>query len=131
MTAVVSLAQLFVLATVANAAAGEMTVATILAAQKIEELRAAPVPYVPGLDSVDFLDSRGQALEDADSTGGPAYVRRWQIDQRAADTVAVTVVVSRYRAGDRGVSSAGGLPEDGALPQEIVRVVTLRTRTGP
>ena len=140
MTAIVSLAQLFVLATRANAAAGEMTEATILAAQKVEELRAAPLPIVLGSQSVDYVDSRGEMLGSATFDGRRAYARRWWVESSvvstAAVTVAVTVVVSRYRRGDGDMSASGGLPGEStvpgeAVPQEIVRVVTLRTlRTG-
>ena len=129
MTAIVSLAQLFVLATRANVAAGEMTEATVFAAQKIEELRAAPFPSVLGSPSVDYLDSRGERLGAA--AGRRAYVRRWWIESRRASTVALTVVVSRYRLGDRDMFDSGDPPGERALPQEIVRVVTLRTRRAP
>lgn len=140
-TAVVSLVQLFALATRANAVAGEMTEATVLAAQKIEELRAAPFPGVLGRQSVDYLDSRGDRLGAA--AGRRAYVRRWWIESHrvdaAATTVAITVVVSRYQLGGRGVSSAGGQagetpaagPAVGPAPQELARLVTLRTRWVP
>ena len=135
-TSVMSLAQLFVLATRANAAAGEMTEATLLAAQKIEELRAAPFPSVLGSQSVDYLDSRGERLGSADSDGRRAYMRRWWIESlrasaagsTTASTVAVTVVVSRYRLGDRDTPGSGDPPGERALPQEIARVVTLRTQ---
>lgn len=128
MTAVASLAPLFVMATRANTAAGDMTTATILAAQKVEELRAVPFIGGSGPGSVDVVDSRGQALEDAVPTGGPAYLRYWQIDDRAADTLGVTVVVSSYRAGAGRSSSIGSLSDGAGLPGEIVRIVTLRTR---
>ena len=139
MTAVVSLAQLFVLATRANAVAGEMTEATLLAARKIEELRAAPFPSVLSSQSVDYLDSRGERLGGAASAGRRAYMRRWWIESlgastvgnptpsTAASTVEVTVVVSRYRLGDRDTFDSGDPPGERALPQEIVRVVTLWT----
>jgi type II secretory pathway pseudopilin PulG len=133
-TSVMSLAQLFVLATRANAAAGEMTEATILAVQKVEELRAAPLPNLLGSQSIDYVDSRGERLGSATSNGRRAYARRWWIESPAAGTeaVAVTVVVSRYRRGDGDLSDSGGLPGAGTVPgetgpQEIVRVVTLRT----
>jgi type II secretory pathway pseudopilin PulG len=128
MTAVASLAPLFVMATRANAAAGDMTTVTILAAQKVEELRAAPFLDGSGPGSVDVLDARGQALEDAVPTGAPAYLRHWQIDNRAPGTLGVTVVVSTYRAGAGRTSSIGNLSDEEGLPREIVRIVTLRTR---
>lgn len=137
-TAIASLAQLFALATRANAAAGEMTVATVLAAQKIEELRAAPYLSVAGGQSTDYVDSRGEAIAGANSARGRAYARHWWVAvhrpaalvSAASITVAVTVVVSRHRPGTGGWPGPGDVP-GGTAPEEIVRVVTLRTEPTP
>ena len=148
LTAVVALAQLFVLAARANAAAGEMTVATVLAAQKVEELRAASLPTVLPGQSVDYLDSRGERLGSATSDGRRAYARRWSVERHrpgaaaggAGVTVAVTVAVFGYRQGDGGLSgpvgssggaASGGAAPAGTVPEEIVRIVTLRTGAIP
>ena len=46
--AIASLAQLIISATTANAVAGRLTIATLLATEKIEELRSAPSPSTGG-----------------------------------------------------------------------------------
>ncbi len=127
-TAVASLASLFALATRANIDAGDVTWATVLAAQKIEELRAAPFPDRPVDRWVEYLDSRGDRLDATTSAGGRAYTRRWWIEPlstASGDTMAITVVVSPYRSGDDGGRGSPNRPEG------IARIVTLRTRRAP
>jgi Tfp pilus assembly protein PilV len=125
-TVIASLAQLFAVATRANLDAGDTTWATVLAAQKIEELRAEPFPG-PFVDqSVDYLDSGGNRLDDPGSMR-PAYTRRWWIEPLSSapdNTIAITVSVSRYRRGD------GGTPDPAPL-RDAARLVTLRTRKAP
>lgn len=80
-TGVVSLLQLFLLAAASTTAAGEMTSATIVATQKLEELRSDPW---------------GLAASGEDRIG--VYARRWTVapfPRDAAGTVIVQVVVSR------------------------------------
>ncbi len=126
-TAVASLAQLFAVATRANFDAGATTWATVLAAQRIEELRADPFPERLVDQSVEYLDSRGDRLDTPASTGRRAYTRRWWIAPlpSASDTIAITVVVSRYRRGE------GSLPDSGGRLGSAARLVTLRTRRAP
>ncbi len=127
-TAIVSIAHLFALATRANLDAGDMTWATVLAAQKIEELRAEPFPERPVDQSIEYLDAFGDRLDATASAGGRAYTRRWWIEplpSASDDTMAITVVVSRYRLGDDDTPDAGGRMGSAA------RVVTLRTRRAP
>ncbi len=126
-TAIASIALLFALATRANLDAGDTTWATVLAAQKIEELRTEPFPDRLTDQSVDYLDTSGETLDATASAGRRAYTRRWWIAPlpSASDTVAVTVVVSRYRHGD------GSLPDSGGRLGSAARVVTLRTRRAP
>lgn len=110
----------------ANLDAGDTTWATVLAAQKIEELRAEPFPE-PFVDSVDYLDSGGKRLDDPGSARR-AYTRRWWIEPLSSapgNTVVITVVVSRYRPGDEDAL-------DGEVQRrDAVRLVTLRTRRVP
>ena len=118
-TAAVAIPHLFTAATRANVEAGAITWATTLAAQKLEELEARPSLDTIGLESIDYLDWRG-AL---DTPGSPprAFTRRWWIEPLpwAPDGALVLgVAVSRYREGDD------------ANP-DVVRLVTLRTRTVP
>jgi len=126
-TAIASLVHLFALATRANLDAGDTTWATVLASQKIEELRAAPFPERLIDQSVEYLDSSGETLDATASAGRRAYTRRWWIAPlpSASDTIAITVVVSRYRRGD------GDLPDSGERLGSAARVVTLRTRRAP
>ena len=56
-TGIVALLQLFVVATRANVEARAATYATVLALQKMEELRASPFP-APG-DATEYLNGRG------------------------------------------------------------------------
>lgn len=123
-TVIASLPHLFVAAARANRDAGDTTWATVLAAQKIEELRAE-IFLAPFSDqSVDYLDSSGRNLEDPSSTER-AYTRRWWIEPLPSapdSTIVITVTVSRYRRVDEGRSSPA------VRPPEAARLVTLRTR---
>lgn len=130
-TAVVSLAHLFAVATDANRAAGEITWATVLAAQKLEELRAAPFPQPSAALSVDYLDSRGNRLDDPGSTRR-AYTRRWWIEPLPSaphNTIAIAVVVARHRTGDGDTWDAG--VDAGVGRRDAARLVTIRTRQAP
>jgi len=107
--AIAGLAQLFVIAVRANVDARHATYAAVLAAQKIEEFRAAPFPP-PGGGEED-LDGRGVVAEVPNQ---PAYRRRWTIAPLARhplEAVVITVVVSPHHA-----------------PRPAVRLVTVRTR---
>jgi len=118
-TAAAALPQLFTAAIRANVEAGAITWATTLAAQKLEELEAQSSLDAIGGESIDYLDSRGLL----DTPGSPprAYRRRWWVEPlpgATEGTHVLGVAVSRYREGDS------------ATP-DTVRLVTLRTRTGP
>jgi Tfp pilus assembly protein PilV len=113
--AVAGLAQLFVVAARANADARDTTYATVLAAQKIEELRAAAFPDTMGAESIDYLDAHG-------AMGAPGalsmYERRWTIEPLPAyplDAVVITVVVSARAAPSH----------------RAVRLTTIRARKAP
>lgn len=126
-TAIAWLPYLFAVATRANLDAGDTTWATVLAAQKIEELRAGPFPESLVAQSVDYLDSGGNPLDGFVSTRR-AYTRRWWIEPLPSapdSTIAITVVVSRYRRSDESTRDAAVRPRDAA------RLVTLRTRKAP
>jgi prepilin-type N-terminal cleavage/methylation domain-containing protein len=103
--ALTSLAQLFVIATRANMDARLATTASILAAQKIEQLTrlgpdlqsqdsAALSADVPG--ACDFLDEYGRTLGTGSSPlPGTVYVRRWAIEPlaEASDVFVLQVAV--------------------------------------
>ena len=110
----VSLAQLLAMEVATNAAAGQTTYAALLAAQKMEDLRAANWESLEGSagEFVDYIDRAGRSFE-----GTPAiaeFTRRWSVDPLPADpknTLLIQVIV-RTRRGD-------------------TRIVGLRTRTAP
>jgi prepilin-type N-terminal cleavage/methylation domain-containing protein len=147
-TAVAALAQLLVMAAAANAGARSMTLATVIAAQKVEQLRSlawsfdvngSPVSD-PGLaasptDSLrtnragfcDFLDRNGRSLgECAAPPAGAAYLRRWSIEPLPDDPGNVLVlqvlVTQRF---NRGIEQQ----TNRRVPDEA-RVITARTRKG-
>lgn len=111
-TGVAAVLHLFIIATRATVDARDATYATVLALQKIEELRAAPFPE-PG-NATDYVSARGALLPDGPR--GALYERRWTVEPlpaQPADTVIITVLVSR-----RG------------LAHRAVRLTTVRTRRG-
>lgn len=108
---IASVAQLFVIAAHATLDARDATYATVLAAQKLEELRAAPFP--PPDEATEYLSARGTRLPDRAEA---LYERRWivtPLPAQPADTVVLTVRVWR-----RGVT------------HRAVRLTTVRTRRG-
>ncbi|MGE5245940.1 MAG: type IV pilus modification PilV family protein [Betaproteobacteria bacterium] len=144
--ALTSLAQLFVLATGANANARVTTEAAVAARQKMEQLRALawsvdplglpvtepglqPSPAgalskdVPGY--CDYLDGRGRSLGTGGSPPpGTVVVRRWSIEPLPGfgnDIIVVQVVAGFRRSAASGDSSALG---------NSVRLVAVRTRKG-
>jgi type II secretory pathway pseudopilin PulG len=97
--ALLSLAQLLALATTANADAGRATFAAVLAADKLEELRASTWESVrrQAGESVDFLDHSGRPVERASAA---IYGRRWLIDPLASNpdnALVIQVIVSGRR----------------------------------
>ena len=126
----VSLAGLFGLAIRSNIAARSTTTATVLAQQKLEELRALPwtglnqspanalEENTPGV--VDYVDQFGEARGGgADRPADAIYTRRWAIEPlpSAPDTLAIQVRVMRTDAH----GAVGRVPEE-------ARLTTARTR---
>jgi type II secretory pathway component PulJ len=96
-----ALAFVFVFATRANADAQYATYATVLAMQKMEEMRAASVPMI--VDAVDYADMRGTVLAGQSDPPRAVYERRWTIEPllMAPDALVIVVTVGlvrRYRA---------------------------------
>jgi hypothetical protein len=144
--AVAALAGLSVMATQANATAKTATFAALLAAQKIEQLRALPWGYdalgnprsdvgltISPADALsqnaagycDFLDANGASLGGGPSPpAGAVFVRRWSIQplpSNPANALVFQVLVRRLRAGASGVALV--FADEAAL-------TTVRTRTG-
>lgn len=118
LVALASIPHLFLAAARANADAGDATWATVLAAQKIEELVAGPAPVLTGGELTDYLDPSGAPAE---VPAPRAFVRRWSVEPFAVApdrTLVLSVAVSRYREG-------------GTPAPESARLVTLHTRTAP
>jgi prepilin-type N-terminal cleavage/methylation domain-containing protein len=110
---ILSLAQLLAMTVSANAAAGRTTGATVLAAQKLEDLRAEPWSVLEANvgESADFLDRSGGSIDD--SSAG-VFRRRWFVEPWFGDpahTLVIRVIVTTAR--------------------EEAATVTVRTRTSP
>ena len=108
-----SLAQLLAMTVSANAAAGRTTDATVLAAQKLEDLRAEPWSALEANigESADSLDRSGRSIDDS---SGAAFRRRWFVEPWFGDparTLVLRVIVTTAR--------------------EEAATVTVRTRTSP
>jgi hypothetical protein len=101
-TGVLGVAQLFLIAAVTNAAARDTTMATTLAAQKVEQLLSTDLAEESGL--IDHVDRWGQVVGTAESPPANAvYTRRWAIEPLSAETVAIRVRVGRSdRVGGSG-----------------------------
>lgn len=129
-SAVVAVAHLFTLSARANLGARRVSDASILAARKLEELRAegelSPSPPEALQQNtagyVDFVDALGNTLAGSSlAPGATIYTRRWSIEPlpvNPADTVVLQVLVTPFR--DRGDVTV-------RLPEEA-RVATVRTR---
>ncbi len=98
-TGVLALAQLFLVAAASNSSSRDTTMATTLAAQKVEQLLTSEL--ADAVDLVEHIDGRGQVVSTAESPPPQAvYTRRWSIESASADTVAIRVRVGRSdRAG--------------------------------
>jgi Tfp pilus assembly protein PilV len=101
-TGVLGAAQLFLIAAATNAAAHDTTIATTLAAQKVEQLLSTDLQEAS--DLTDHVDRWGQVVGTAQSPPASAvYTRRWSIEPLSADTVAIRVRVGRSdRTGGTG-----------------------------
>jgi prepilin-type N-terminal cleavage/methylation domain-containing protein len=108
-----SLAQLLAMTVSANAVAGRSTYAAVLAAQKLEDLRAEPWSALEAStgEFVDYLDRSGGAI---DASPAAVFTRRWLVGPwpgDAAHTLVIRVTVTTAR--------------------EKAAAVTVRTRTLP
>ena len=101
-TGVLGVAQLFLVAVATNAAARDTTIATTLAAQKVEQLLSTDLQE--GGSLIDYVDMWGQVVGSAESPPANAvYTRQWSIEPLSADTVAIRVRVGRSdRTGGSG-----------------------------
>ena len=120
----VSLPAAFAGAARSNLAAADTTWTTVLAAEKVEQLRSELMNEPAALESFDLLDANGRSVEETESE--PAYRRFWRLEPLAwapDQTTVITVVVAPYR---RSSSYDVDARVTGAT-----RLVTLRTRRTP
>jgi prepilin-type N-terminal cleavage/methylation domain-containing protein len=133
--ALTALAQLFVIASQANADARRSSFASILASQKIEELRSLGADLTQQGDvslsadisgACDFLDEYGRSL----GTGttplpGTVYIRRWSIEPLPSDPDTFVLQVAVFpRSWKAGADPAG-------IDARMVggaQIVTIKTR---
>ena len=81
----VSLAQLALVARNSNQAAARLTIASVLAQDKLEQLRAAPFPDGASASCCEFFDAQGAPLGDGPTPPvGTDFARWWSIDPVAA-----------------------------------------------
>jgi len=113
---VLAIAQLFLIAAATNAAARDGTVATTLAAQKVEQLISTDLAHATG--RVDHVDRWGRVVGSGESPPSSAiYTRRWSIEPLSPDSVAIHVRVGRSDRSGRSGRMAGE-----------TRVFTVKTR---
>ena len=130
--ALVSLAQMFVIAASTNRSARAGSYAVVLAQQKLEELRGrtwgfdilgAPISDLT-TGAIDYVDDAGNSL--GEGTPSPAramYVRRWITEPLSTNpnTIVIQVVVMRVAAQSATARFARSNDE--------VHLATLKTRT--
>jgi type IV pilus modification protein PilV len=130
---VLSVAHLLAVGVALNGSARDTTVAAVLAAQKLEELRSHPSVDASPADAlerdapgfVDYLDRHGNVHAASDATGTVAYVRRWSTEP-VADHPDTVVVQVRVTAGP------GSGPDRRAGPRgREIRMVAAKTRKAP
>jgi hypothetical protein len=106
-----ALAQLLAMSIASNVSARGASAATVLAVQKMEQLRARPWGTLTPGDEMDYLDLAGNLLgEGGSAPPGAVYVRRWSVQPApgGAEALALQVRVN-----------------------EAARLVTIRTRRAP
>lgn len=133
--ALTALAQLFVIASQANADARRSSFASILATQKIEELRSLGADLtqqgVVSLSSdvsgaCDFLDEYGRSL--GTGTGplpGTVYIRRWSVEPLPSDPDTFVLQVAVFPRSWKGGADPAGVD---ARAFGGAQVVTIKTR---
>jgi Tfp pilus assembly protein PilV len=105
-----SLAHLFTAATILTTAVRHVGMASVYAAQKLEEMRSATTPSVPP-NGIDYLDRAGIVLDSAmGRAGSVAYTRQWST-RPLATTARMRVVEVLVTPGRVRLVSL--LPEEG------------------
>jgi prepilin-type N-terminal cleavage/methylation domain-containing protein len=133
-TSITMLAQLFAISVGNNVIARQTTIAVVLAAQKIEQLRAgrplslsaASTLRISTEGYVDYLGSDGTPLGGAGLTvpDGTAYIRRWSVESMTAGSAVLlqVAVTRRANARDSLVGATAGSSE-GARVASLTAIV--------
>ena len=100
-----ALAQVLAMSLASNMSARSGSTATVLAVQKMEQLRA--LPWGPRAPGVDYFDLAGNVLgESGAGPPGTVYVRRWSVDGSGdEDEVVLRVRVTGGHNGARLVTT--------------------------
>ena len=133
--ALTALAQLFVIATQANADARRTTFASILATEKIEQLRSLGADLAPQGDAslsaditgaCDFLDEYGRSRGTGSSPlSGTVYIRRWSVEPIPSDPDTFVLQVAVFPRLWRGAVDPAA---SDARPFGGAQIVTVKTR---
>jgi hypothetical protein len=121
--ALLSLAQLFTISAAVIQRARHVTIASVIASQKLEELRALPAA-ARAADGIELIDRDGSVLPPGRSRGG-AYTRRWSVRPHAADPDRLSVIDVRVTP---ATPEHARSPEHGQRPAGEVALVTMRAR---
>jgi Tfp pilus assembly protein PilV len=98
-SAVIAIAQLFLLAAATNVTARDTTIAATLAAQRLEQLLSAD--EADTIDSIEHVDASGRVLSTASTPPPQAiYTRRWSITSFGGDTIEIRIHVGRSARGE-------------------------------
>jgi Tfp pilus assembly protein PilV len=123
--ALLSLAQLFTISAAVIQRAQHVSIAAVIASQKLEELRALPgAGAARAADGIELIDRDGSVLP-PDRSQGSAYTRRWSVRPHAADPDRLSVIDVRVTP---GTTDAARLPGNGQRPAGEVALVTMRAR---
>jgi type II secretory pathway pseudopilin PulG len=99
-----ALAQVLAMSVANNLSARSGSAATVLAVQKMEQLRG--LPWGARAPGVDYLDLAGNVLgEGGESPPGTVYVRRWSVDLSGEESeIVLQVRVTGGNSGSRLVT---------------------------
>jgi type II secretory pathway pseudopilin PulG len=123
--ALLSLAQLFTIAAAVVQRARHVSIAAVMASQKLEELRALPgAAGARTADGIELIDRDGSVLP-PDRLRGSAYTRRWSVRPHAADPDRLSVIDVRVAP---ATTDSAPSPENGQRPAGEVVLVTMRAR---
>jgi prepilin-type N-terminal cleavage/methylation domain-containing protein len=130
-----ALAQLFVIASQANADARRSSFASILATQKIEELRSLGADLTQQGDvslssdiagACDFVDEYGRSLGTGTSpVPGTVYIRRWSVEPIPSDPETFVLQVAAFPRSWKGGADPAGRD---ARTYGGAQIVTIKTR---